>query len=63
MQSSYDVSISAENEEKRHLNRSSISQLKFNIIERIAKLEIPVNKDLLVDIVIDLQKETGELPR
>lgn len=61
MKSSYEDSIDAEEQERQGLEHKSIPQLQALIAKKVLNLDIPCNKELLIDIVIDLMKENKEL--
>jgi len=63
MKSDYEASIDAEEIERQRLEHKSIPQLQTLIALKALNLGIPCNKELLVDITIDLMKENGELPK
>lgn len=63
MLSNYEADIDAEEQERNSLENKSIPQLQALIAKKVLNLDIPCNKELLVDIAIDLMKENGELEK
>jgi hypothetical protein len=63
MMSMDDISADAEKQERKALENRSDNDLKKEIVDRVMALEPPINYLLLIDIIIDLEKETNDLPR
>ena len=63
MLSNYEADIDAEEHERNSLEHKSIPQLQTLIAKKVLNLGIPCNKELLIDITIDLMKENGELEK
>jgi hypothetical protein len=63
MKSTWEVAIDAVEQEKEELRSQNIINLQYQIIEIVKNMYLPFNKELFIDIIIDLKKENGSLPR
>jgi len=63
MRGHYEYVKDAEDQERDNLMNKSIPKLKQDLINIVNNIEIPYNKELLIDIIIDMRKENGELPK
>lgn len=55
-------SQNAEKKERDYLNNKSIPVLKNTLLDLVNNIEISYNKELLIDIIVDMKKENGEIP-
>jgi len=58
----HELGISATQQEKKSLDCKSIPILKGILLDLVNNISIPYNKELLIDIIIDMKKENGEIP-
>lgn len=57
-----EIAQNAEREERKILSCKSIPKLKQVLIDYANNIKIPYNKELLIDIIIDMKRENWEIP-
>jgi len=57
----YESQTNAEQQEKKYLRAKSISKLRIMLLELVANISTPYDKELLIDIIIDMKKENDEM--